>query len=181
MATAAAHADYQAGDDDHAGRHHGSDIEASIQVEDSQYEEISTAYSIPTKTGEEDFVNDTQLDAERPTSRGTTQSGHSDFDDEEDMKLYRSAKVRRDQTAAVNDPPATGSLLSRPALTEEPEVNINFAFTKATPRPMDFTGTRKGPVTDMPCPDSATNESAEQTIAAVDGHPQGKVPHEHTG
>ena len=45
-----------------------------VLVEDSQYQEISTSRTVPTKTGDEDLITETQLEQDRPGTAGTSYS-----------------------------------------------------------------------------------------------------------
>lgn len=121
-----------------------------VQVAETQYQEAVETHFVPTKTGEPEVICETQLEEERPHTRGSTHSAHTDFEETEDgVILAAFTVVRKEESAAADNDDElvgdVGSFITRPRPAETPVAEIGFSFTKATRQHMDFTGTRKGP------------------------------------
>lgn len=142
----------------------------SVQVEDSQYQEINSLHSDRTGPGDEEAVSETQFDNERPGSAGTVQSASLDSDH---MGLPEELAVDteiRQERESVEDATSIGSrLLSRPNSAGDVRVENGFSFAKASRQQMDVLGTRKGPALNMPSNSGKPAESVVENPSAKGG------------
>ncbi|KAK5124874.1 hypothetical protein LTR85_001064 [Meristemomyces frigidus] len=143
---------------------------ASVQVPDSQYYEASSSHFVPTKTGDEEAVGETQFDEERPRTAGTTHSSTTDFDNTDDgafLATVTVAEASRDGgiTGSTNSSRDINSWLAMPALASELGPDTEFSFTKASHKQLDFNGKRKGPVASGATADQETVHQHPETSA----------------
>ncbi|KAK4549367.1 hypothetical protein LTR36_006364 [Oleoguttula mirabilis] len=148
-------------DDGHSAlaREDGMELSDFVQVPETQYQEVSSFHIVPTKTGDDEAVDETQVDDERPRTAGTSHSGTTDFENTKDGAILAALTVPHGSkqgslTDTSND---IGSWLARSALASEVTPNTEFSFTKANHKPLDFSGNRKGPVA---APATAAPETA---------------------
>lgn len=139
----------------HTAHHeHGLGSVLSESAEDSQYHEVSTTQSVPAKTGDEEPLSSGFDDSDRPVSAGTSHSGQFELENPEEAAFLASVTTHtRTQPRIANESvdvaPTGGQLLARPPSSDGISADAAFSFTRASRQQMDFTGTRKGPVTNL--------------------------------
>ncbi|TKA79018.1 hypothetical protein B0A55_03164 [Friedmanniomyces simplex] len=118
----------------------------TIQVEDSQHDEADSTISIPTATGHQEAVRDTQPDDERPGTANSMHSDYANFGNSEDGTMLAGLTVPFAKTAGADGPITKETqVFTRPSIDTEVATPSFFAFGKATKHQMDMVGTRKGP------------------------------------
>ena len=153
--------------------HNGiQETQESVQVPDGQYQGVSASHVVPTKTGDEEAVNEPQFDDERRRTSGTAHSGNTDFDNTEDGAILASLTVPKarngDRTAKPLSPSRSiGSLLARPMSEDDRTPEEAFSFAKVSHQQLDFAGTRKGSATHAaPTRPEIVQDSQPDTVAA---------------
>ena len=154
------------------------DRSASIHVENPQYHEVSESFAVPTKTGDEEAVRETQYDDERPVTAGSVQSAPSDYNDASDgfvLAGLMASQVRPDE---IDEPPAKqATVFVRPSIETEAESPLMFTFGKASRPQLDMVGTRKGPLATTKTPAAKTTELVAATNNSHPGMILAKQPH----
>ena len=156
----------------------GNDSDFGANAKSSQYQEISTTQSIPTKSGNEDPLSGGFVESERPISAGTSHSSQFDLENSEDVALLAAltthSKTRSEEALEANEPTAIGGpLLARPESSDGINADAIFSFAKANRQQMDFTGTRKCPVSHVTSITAQAEENAhdnfDQEYARMEG------------
>ena len=164
-----------------ASDQHSNGVSSSVNVEGSQYHEVSTTENIPTKSGYEDSMSGVPFESDRPVSAGTAHSGQFELENPEEAAILASltaaTKIRSGGAQDVDKPAAIGGpLLARPESSDGINPDSAFSFAKASRQQMDFTGTRKGPALNTgPSGDPVrkqVNEGADQPYAGTCGEPR---------
>lgn len=150
MANEAAGRDEDAATEDHRhesmeGIQHDEDVGTPILTEGTEYQEVTSIESIPTKTGDEIPRSDTPFESDRPHSAGSTHSGHFEVDNATVAAELAEIDAKRKDNMVESEPLMNTRLLTRPDESDVAGVNATFTFRKASQQQMDFTGTRKGP------------------------------------
>ena len=142
------------GDEDHS---------ASVQVEAIQYGEVSQSLAVPTKTGEEEAVYETQYDDERPRTAGSAYSAQSDYNNASD-RVAGLLITSKPEPNEPNESPAK-AVFVRPTAGLETASPPAFTFSKANRPQLDMVGTRKGPLAAVDLRDAkaAEREAAAET------------------
>ncbi|KAK3647130.1 hypothetical protein LTR22_013923 [Elasticomyces elasticus] len=143
--------------------HHGE-----VQVEDSQYCEAHETVSVPTKTGEDEVVSETQHDDYRPRTADSAYSGTSHFNSTDDGATLAELVVESKTTEPI--PSSSKPFFSRP--DKERAITPKFSFAQATNKTLDFVGTRKGPIAAAAVPAPKVVDTRDRTPDREETHPQ---------
>ncbi|KAK4896932.1 hypothetical protein LTR27_005179 [Elasticomyces elasticus] len=142
--------------------HHGE-----VQVEDSQYCEAHETVSVPTKTGEDEVVSETQHDDYRPRTADSAHSGTSHFNSTDDGATLAELVVESKTTDPI--PSSSKPFFSRP--DKERAITPKFSFAQATNKTLDFVGTRKIPIAAAAVPAPKIVDTRNRTPDQEETHP----------
>ncbi|KAK5688739.1 hypothetical protein LTS10_000717 [Elasticomyces elasticus] len=138
-----------------------------VQVKDSQgYFEARETVTVPTKTGEEEVVSETQHDDYRPRTADSAYSGTSHFDSDGATLAELTSKSKTTDLIPSSSKP----FLSR--ADSEGVITPQFTFAQANNKTLDFVGTRKGPI-------AAAAASAPKIVDRRDRTPDQEETHQH--
>lgn len=117
------------------------DLLSDVQVEESQLQNVLEVDEGLSQHGDQEAVNETQLDDDRPSSAGAdggmvpgADNGNVSHDAAGNDRTSDD-QVHSDDITLLKRPDSAGKAGSQPA----------FSFGKPNLAPMNFTGTRKGP------------------------------------
>lgn len=144
--------------------------------DDSQYEEISESFTIPTKTGSEDLVSGIAClnDESRPTSAHTTHSSQFEFEGN-DLALLdaNSASISRVENGCeqFNTPPPSGLLLIRREAVVGSSAPGNFSFSPALMPQFSFNRNTKAHI----APGPSVGETNGAANIQIQGQPSRSI------